>query len=344
MTGPAARPGDRSAGRASLPSDGTLDGAGAILDRLQVAIGKEVIGYAPVVRALSDALLAGGHVLLEGVPGLAKTYLVRTFARSLDLSFRRIQFTPDMLPSDILGSTILNPKSGSFEFRPGPIFAHVILADEINRAPPKVQSALLEAMQEGQVTIEGQSHPLPRPFMVIATQNPIEQEGTYPLPEAELDRFLFRWILDYPTAADEVTILQTRGDVPDDAPRTPVVTAQELERLRALPGQVHVTDDIYLYITQVVRETRHEGRILVGASPRASVHLLNAARAAAVLDGRQYVIPDDVRDFALPVLCHRVIVKPEALTLSAQRGGVGRVAETVRGILSEDVGRIDVPR
>jgi MoxR-like ATPase len=344
VTSPAARPGDRTTVPPHVAPEADPASAGVILERLQAAIGREVIGYAPVVQALTDALLAEGHVLLEGVPGLAKTYLVRTFAHSLDLSFRRIQFTPDMLPSDILGATILNPRDGSFEFRPGPIFAQVILADEINRAPPKVQSALLEAMQEGQVTIEGQSHPLPRPFMVIATQNPIEQEGTYPLPEAELDRFLFRWILDYPSSEDEVTILRTRGDVPEDAIRPPVVMSDELERLRTLPGQVHVSDDLFLYITQIVRETRQDPRILVGASPRASVHLLNAARAAAVLDGRGYLIPDDVRDFALPVLSHRVIVKPEALTLSAQRGGVGRVTETVRTILAEDLDRIDVPR
>ena len=344
MTSPAVRPSDPPPAPASVASGSVGAGAAEILERLQAAIGREVIGYAAVVRALTDALLADGHVLLEGVPGLAKTYLVRSFARSLDLSFRRIQFTPDMLPSDILGATVINPKDHSFEFRPGPIFAHVILADEINRAPPKVQSALLEAMQEGQVTIEGESHPLPRPFMVIATQNPIEQEGTYPLPEAELDRFLFRWILDYPSADDEVTILRTRDDVPEDAARTPVVTVDELDRLRALPSQVRVTDDLYQYITQVVRETRQDPRILVGASPRASVHLLNAARAAAVLDGRRYLIPDDVRDFALAVLSHRIIAKPEALTLSAQQSGVGRVADAVRAILAEDLGRIDIPR
>jgi len=344
VTSPAVRPSDPPPAPASVASGSVGAGAAEILERLQAAIGREVIGYAAVVRALTDALLADGHVLLEGVPGLAKTYLVRSFARSLDLSFRRIQFTPDMLPADILGATVINPKDHSFEFRPGPIFAHVILADEINRAPPKVQSALLEAMQEGQVTIEGESHPLPRPFMVIATQNPIEQEGTYPLPEAELDRFLFRWILDYPSADDEVTILRTRDDVPEDAARTPVVTVDELDRLRALPSQVRVTDDLYQYITQVVRETRQDPRILVGASPRASVHLLNAARAAAVLDGRRYLIPDDVRDFALAVLSHRIIAKPEALTLSAQQSGVGRVADAVRAILAEDLGRIDIPR
>jgi MoxR-like ATPase len=344
VTTPAARPeGSPSATIDPGPKE-DLATAAAILDRLQASIGREVIGYAPVVRALANALLANGHVLLEGVPGLAKTYLVRSFAGSLALSFRRIQFTPDMLPSDILGATVLNPKDRSFEFRPGPIFANVILADEINRAPPKVQSALLEAMQEGQVTIEGQTHPLPRPFMVIATQNPIEQEGTYPLPEAELDRFLFRWILDYPSAADEVTILRTRGDVEADGGGAPVVTAAELERLRTLPGQVFVADDLFRYITRIVRGTREDPRILVGASPRASVHLLNAAKAAAVLDGRKYVIPDDARDFALPVLSHRVILRPEALTLSLQRGGIGRTAESIRTVLDEVLARVDIPR
>jgi MoxR-like ATPase len=303
-----------------------------------------VIGYAPVVRALTVALIAEGHVLLEGVPGLAKTYLVRSFAQSLSLTFRRIQFTPDMLPADILGATVINPKDQSFEFRRGPIFAHVILADEINRAPPKVQSALLEAMQERQVTVEGQSHPLPRPFMVIATQNPIEQEGTYPLPEAELDRFLFRWILDYPSAEDEVTILRTRGDLPEGGERTPVVTIEELDGLRALHRRVHVSDDLFRYITRLVRETRNDPRLLVGASPRTSVHFLLAAKAAAILDGRGYVIPDDIRDFSIAVLSHRVIVRPEALTFSAHLGEVGRTAAAIREILNEDLGRVDVPR
>jgi MoxR-like ATPase len=344
VTAPAVRP-DASAPPAAAPAaKDEVASAPAILDRLQMSIGREVIGYAPVVRALANALLADGHVLLEGVPGLAKTYLVRSFAGSLALSFRRIQFTPDMLPSDILGATVLNPKDRSFEFRPGPIFANVILADEINRAPPKVQSALLEAMQEGQVTIEGQTHPLPRPFMVIATQNPIEQEGTYPLPEAELDRFLFRWILDYPSAADEVTILRTRGDVEEAESGTPVVTLPELERMRTLPGRVFVADDLFRYITQIVRGTRDDPRILIGASPRASVHLLNAAKAAAVLDGRGYVIPDDARDFALPVLSHRIILRPEALTLSLQQGGLGRTAGTIRAVLDEVLARVDIPR
>jgi MoxR-like ATPase len=344
LTIPSVRPDAAPTPPTPPAAEETLASAAAILDRLQTSIGREVIGYASVVRALANALLANGHVLLEGVPGLAKTYLVRSFAGSLALSFRRIQFTPDMLPSDILGATVLNPKDRSFEFRPGPIFANVILADEINRAPPKVQSALLEAMQEGQVTIEGQTHPLPRPFMVIATQNPIEQEGTYPLPEAELDRFLFRWILDYPSAADEVTILRTRGDVGAAEAGAPIVTSAELERLRQLPGQVFVSDDLFRYITQIVRGTREDPRILIGASPRASVHLLNAAKSSAVLDGRTYVIPDDVRDFALPVLSHRIILRPEALTLSVQRGGIGRTAETVRTILDDGLAHVDVPR
>jgi MoxR-like ATPase len=344
VTTPSARPDVPPIVTEAAPPHEPTATAAAILARLQSSIGREVIGYGPVVRALANALLADGHVLLEGVPGLAKTYLVRSFAGSLALSFRRIQFTPDMLPSDILGATVLNPKDRSFEFRPGPIFANVILADEINRAPPKVQSALLEAMQEGQVTIEGQTHPLPRPFMVIATQNPIEQEGTYPLPEAELDRFLFRWILDYPSAADEVTILRTRAEVDGADAGAPVVTAPELERLRKLPGQVFVSDDLFRYITGIVRGTREDPRILIGASPRASVHLLNAAKASAVLDSRNYVIPDDARDFALPVISHRIILRPEALSLSVQRGGVGRTAETVRTVLDDLLAHVDVPR
>jgi MoxR-like ATPase len=342
-TGPLAEP----AGPTPVGSKGSTDNGSRppeILHRLQAAIGREVIGYDAVVRALTVALIAEGHVLLEGVPGLAKTYLVRSFAQSLALTFRRIQFTPDMLPADILGATVINPKDQSYGFRRGPIFAHVILADEINRAPPKVQSALLEAMQERQVTVEGESHPLPRPFMVIATQNPIEQEGTYPLPEAELDRFLFRWILDYPSAEDEVTILRTRGDVPEGAERPPVITPEELDALRGLHRHVHVSDDLFRYITLLVRETRGDPRLLVGASPRASVHFLLAAKAAAILDGRGYVIPDDVRDFSFAVLSHRIIVRPEALTLSANLGEVGRVAGAIRAILNEDLARVDVPR
>jgi MoxR-like ATPase len=320
----------------TLPTD--------LLRRLIESISREVIGYEQVVRALAVALVAEGHVLLEGVPGLAKTYLVRAFSRALQLDFRRIQFTPDMLPSDILGTTLLRTQDLSFEFRKGPIFANVILADEINRAPPKVQSALLEAMQERQVTIEGRTYPLPRPFMVIATQNPIEQEGTYPLPEAELDRFLFRWILDYPSAEDEVNILKTRGDLTGGLIGTAILQPTDIERLRALHGGVFVGDDLFRYLASVVRETRTDRRLLMGASPRASVQFLMAVKAAALLDGRSYVIPDDVRELAFPVINHRVIVRPEVLTQSSGVGQVPGAVGQLRLILREDLDRIDVPR
>ncbi len=316
-----------------------------ILRRLTASIGREVIGTEEIVHALTVALIAEGHVLLEGVPGLAKTYLVRTFSNRLGLAFRRIQFTPDMLPTDILGSMVVTGADRTFEFRPGPIFSNVILADEINRAPPKVQSALLEAMQERQVTIEGKSHPLPRPFVVIATQNPIEQEGTYPLPEAELDRFLFRWIVRYPSAEDEVTILKTRT-AETDAPgaATPAIGPAEIDRLAQLHREVYLTDDLYRYLAAVVRRTREDHRLLLGASPRASVQFLRATRASALLDGRDFVVPDDVRELAFAVLNHRVIVRPEAmLPTTGLTEAVGALAQLER-ILRDDLNAVEVPR
>ncbi len=207
-----------------------------VLSSLQTAIGGAVVGHEDLVRSLAIALVAEGHVLLEGVPGLAKTYLVRTFAKTLNLEFRRIQFTPDMLPADVMGVIVLNPKTQGFEFRPGPIFANVILADEINRAPPKVQSALLEAMQERQVTMEGHTYPLPSPFIVIATQNPVEQEGTYPLPEAELDRFLFRLIVDYPSEEDEIKLLTQRASEMVLEPTMSIVDPEEIAQMQGNPA------------------------------------------------------------------------------------------------------------
>jgi len=316
-----------------------------LLAQLTASIGEDVIGSAPVVRALTIALVAEGHVLLEGVPGLAKTYLVRTFSRRLGLGFRRIQFTPDMLPSDILGAMILKGADRTFEFRPGPIFSNIVLADEINRAPPKVQSALLEAMQERQVTVEGTSHPLPRPFVVIATQNPVEQEGTYPLPEAELDRFLFRWVMRYPSAADEVTILKSRDSRPDDGPAgAPTLDPAEIARLGGLLKSVHLHDDVYRYLTTVVRRTREDRSLLLGASPRASVHFLQAVRAAALLDGRDYVIPDDVRELAFAVLNHRVILRPEALSQASGVSGTFGASSELERILRDALDAVEVPR
>ncbi len=328
-----------SVGVGAPPADGR-----GLLDRLSAAIGQEIVGYREVVRALAVALVAEGHVLLEGVPGLAKTSLVRAFSQSLRLEFRRIQFTPDMLPSDILGATVLRTADQTFEFRPGPIFANVILADEINRAPPKVQSALLEAMQERQVTVEGTSHPLPRPFVVIATQNPIEQEGTYPLPEAELDRFLFRWIVSYPSLAEEVAILKTRAAAANGSRVVPVVEPGEVEALRVAARSVHLGDDLFAYLAGVVRQTRADPRLLIGASPRASVQFLAAVRAHALLDGRTYVVPDDIRELAFPVLNHRVLLRPEALVETAGLTDLLGPLRRLRELLRQDVDAVPVPR
>lgn len=346
MSGPSPPPAPAAgATAATTPASGAATGDGPVemLRRLNASIGQQIVGYQDVVRALSIALVAEGHILLEGVPGLAKTQLVRTFARTLDLSFRRIQFTPDMLPSDILGTTILRPKDQEFEFRPGPIFANVILADEINRAPPKVQSALLEAMQERQVTLDGVSHPLPVPFIVIATQNPLEHEGTYPLPEAELDRFLFRWILDYPSADNEVEILRSRTRADADATTT-VLSPADIERLRAEHRAVFVHEDLYRYLAAVVRQTRSDKGLLLGASPRASVQFLMAAKAAALLDGRSYVIPDDVRRLAFAVFNHRVIVRPEVVSRTAGTGGITGAIAPLLALLGQELDAVEVPR
>ncbi len=247
----------------TTPSAATV--ARGTLNRLQREIATVAYGFDETVQLLLIGLLCESHVLLEGVPGLAKTYLVRTFAQALDLPFCRIQFTPDMLPSDILGNVTLQPRTQELEYRPGPIFASVILADEINRAPPKVQSALLEAMQERQVTIDGVSHPLPRPFIVIATQNPVEQEGTYPLPEAQLDRFLFRVLLSYPEEGTELRMLQNRLAASDEVSGRPVLGLPELDRLRSHLAGIHIGPDIVEYLFQVIRQTRRDERIQLGA-------------------------------------------------------------------------------
>jgi MoxR-like ATPase len=325
------------------PTRSAADGV-ELLRRVAESVGREVVGYQEVVRALTIALVAEGNVLLEGVPGIAKTHLVRVFSQTLQLSFRRIQFTPDMLPSDILGTMVLRPQDQGFVFRPGPIFANVILADEINRAPPKVQSALLEAMQERQVTIEGVSHPLPRPFLVIATENPIEHEGTYPLPEAELDRFLFRWIMGYPSNEDEVQILKTRSQYTEGQQATRVLTPADVSNLQALRKEVYVHEDLYRYVAAVVRQTRQDSRLLVGASPRAGVQFLMAVEAAALLDGRMFVLPDDVRELAFPVFNHRVIIRPEVLSRSLSLGEASGSIPLLAQILGQDLDAVDVPR
>lgn len=271
---------------------------------------KAVVGKIDVIEYILISLLSGGHVLLEGVPGVAKTYMANTFANILSLDFKRIQFTPDLLPADIVGTYIFDQNKSEFRFRKGPIFANIILADEINRAPPKTQSALLESMQEKQVTIEGTSFPLPDPFIVVATQNPIELEGTYPLPEAQLDRFMFRVFVDYPTGEEEVEILELKNN-PNTIELRPVTTAQQIKQMQKVVAKVHIKKELMGYIKDIVIRTRSDPQILLGASPRASIVLLTGAKAYAAIKGRKYVIPDDIKRLAYATLNHRIILKPE---------------------------------
>ncbi len=285
--------------------------------RVQEQIGRVIMGQQEVIQQALCALLADGHLLLEGVPGIAKTLLVRVLAQTLGLEFRRVQFTPDLMPSDLIGTTIFDARTGEFRVRYGPIFANIVLADEVNRTPPKTQAALLEAMEERRVTIDGVPHPLPRPFMVFATQNPIEYEGTYPLPEAQLDRFLLKVVMSYPAEEEERAILQLhdegfRAHRLEEVGLETVLTADELERCREIVREVQVAPEVMEYILQIVRRTRQSDYLLVGASPRAGIALLLVSKALAAMRGRAFVTPDDVKQMALPTLRHRLILKPEA--------------------------------
>jgi MoxR-like ATPase len=282
-------------------------------ERVGAEVGAVVVGQDEVVEPMLAALAVGGHVLLEGVPGVAKTLLANAMARALGVRFSRLQFTPDMLPSDVTGTMTL--RGGELEFRPGPVFANVVLADEINRTPPKTQAALLEAMQEGQVTVDGEPHPLPDPFLVIATQNPIEYEGTYPLPEAQLDRFLVKVDVGYPSEEDELRMLrlERRGLASSALERVrAVVSADDLRAARDAVQAVSVSEEVSAYVLAVARQTRALPSVTLGASPRAAVHLLAAAKAVAAMAGRSYATPDDVARMAVPVLRHRLILSPEA--------------------------------
>src|SRR5688572_19798556 len=268
------------------------------------------VGPREVVELMIIALLARGHVLLEGVPGVAKTTLVKAFAATLGCQFRRIQFTPDLLPADITGTYVLSPRSGEFQLREGPLFANIVLGDEINRAPAKTQSALLEAMQEQQVTIEGDTRPLPQPFIVLATQNPVEQAGTYPLPEAQIDRFLVRILIGYPEPKDELNVLLRHMDPVQPTRR--VLEPREILAMQELVHGVHVENEILEYVVRLAQFTRQHTRVYLGASPRASLALVQAARARALASGRPFVIPDDIKTLAVPVLAHRLVLTPEA--------------------------------
>ena len=275
-------------------------------------IGRAVVGKRAVMEKILAAALAGGHVLLEDFPGLGKTLIARSFARALGLDFRRIQFTPDLLPADITGGYVFNRASGQFTLRQGPVFTNLLLADEINRASPKTQSALLEAMQENQVSLEGESLALPQPFIVLATQNPIEYEGTFPLPEAQLDRFLVRLSLGYPEPAEEQLILQQRRERQQETVELEaVLPATGLLEMRATVETVYVHPDLEAYIVAIVAETRRDRHVAVGGSPRASLALMKLARAQAALSGREYVLPDDIKAYIHPVLAHRLLLLPE---------------------------------
>jgi len=276
------------------------------IERLRAEVARIYIGSPRAVEMMLVALVAKGHTLLEGVPGVAKTTLVKAFATALGCSGRRIQFTPDLLPADITGTYVLSPRDGTFQLRAGPIFANVVLADEINRAPAKTQSALLEAMQERQVTIEGDRFELPPPFMVLATQNPIDLEGTYPLPEAQIDRFLVRVTMGYPTAREEAQMLKAHGVEPPVV--RPVLSAPDVTAMQTIGARIHVDDDLHDYAVAITGFTRSHPRVALGASPRATLALIQASKAWAMMAGRTFVTPDDVRAVAAPVLAHRLVL------------------------------------
>jgi len=289
-----------------------LKEVGSLSERILEQVERAVVGKREALKLVLLGLLADGHVLIEDYPGLAKTLIARSFAQVSSMTFARIQFTPDLMPSDVTGGSIYDQRDGAFKFQPGPAFTNLLLGDEINRAPPKTQAALLEAMQERQVTIDGETHRLEPPFLVLATQNPIEYEGTYPLPEAQLDRFLLRISVGYPEREDEAAVLERRGErKQEQITLDPVVDAPTLLAMQRAIEDVHVSESIRLYIVDLVRATRDSSRAQVGASPRGSLALYTLSRARAALDGRDFVTPDDVKRIAVPALSHRLTLPPE---------------------------------
>ena len=305
--------------------------------RIKQEIGKAVVGQENIIDLMLAGIFTGGHILLEGVPGIAKTLTAKLIAKSLSVSFSRIQFTPDLMPTDVTGTTVFNVKNSEFSFNKGPVFANLVLIDEINRAPAKTQSSLFEVMEERQITVDGITYPMDFPFLVIATQNPIEQEGTYRLPEAQLDRFLFRLKLKYPTLEQEVSILQRfKNDftlkVVDSVQA--VISKEELRHCQELIEKIHIKDEIITYIAKLIDNTRNNGDLMLGASPRASLSIMRASKAIAAMNGRDFVTPDDVKYVAYPVLNHRII-------LTAEREMEGIEAED---IIKEIAEKIDIPR
>ena len=308
-----------------------------LAELVQQHIGKVIVGQHQMTELLLAGLLADGHILIEGVPGVAKTLTARLLAKLIDAKFSRIQFTPDLMPSDVLGTNIFNPQTASFQFRPGPVFSNIVLIDEINRAPAKTQAALFEVMEERQVTVDGVTHPMHPPFMVIATQNPIEHEGTYRLPEAQLDRFLMKIVVNYPNLDEEIQILERHNlqnitDVLHDL--QPVITQQVLAHARQQVKQIHVEPHLLQFVAKITHETRNDRSLYIGASPRASVALLNLSKAICVLRGRSFVIPEDILYAAPSVLRHRISLTPER-----EMEGI-----TTDDVIKEIIARIEIPR
>jgi len=304
---------------------------------IKQAIGNIIIGQNEMLDQLMIALLTDGHVLIEGVPGIAKTLTAKLFAKSISADFSRIQFTPDLMPSDITGTSVFNLKTSEFEFRKGPIFSNIILIDEINRSPAKTQAALLEVMEERRVTVDGTSYKVEDPFIVIATQNPIEQEGTYRLPEAQSDRFLFKIQVDYPKTEDEITILNNshkRADKKETEELSAMISKEEISDFRKKIKTLYIDENLIKYIAQIIDKTRNNSDLLLGASPRASLNIMNAAKANAALNGRDFVIPDDIKYVAYPVLRHRIILSPEK-----EMEGL-----TSEKIIKKIVNAVEVPR
>jgi MoxR-like ATPase len=305
------------------PDSAPSDLVGAIVANLA----RVVHAPAETLRLVVLCLVAEGHLIIEDFPGVGKTMLAKALSRSLDVPFSRLQFTPDLLPSDVTGVNVFDQRTNRFEFRPGPVFASLLLVDEVNRASPKTQAALLECMQESQVTVDGVSYPLERPFMVIATQNPIEYEGTYPLPEAQLDRFTMRVELGYPSLAEEAKMLDEQTHRPPLETLEPVGTAEDVKRVVAQAREVYVEESLARYVVALLRQTRGDSRLYLGASPRSGIALLRVAKARALAEGRDYLVPDDVKAVAVPVLSHRLILSPEAG--AAALGGQGIVQDAL---------------
>jgi MoxR-like ATPase len=305
--------------------------------KIKTEIAKVIVGQEEMIELMIAAILADGHVLIEGVPGVAKTLTAKLLARCIDVPFSRIQFTPDLMPSDVIGTSVFNPQTAKFSFKHGPIFSNIVLIDEINRSPAKTQAALFEVMEEKQVTVDGITYPIPQPFMVLATQNPVEHEGTYRLPEAQLDRFLFKIEVKYPTPEEEVQILEYahKGVTTHFAEAVqPVLNGNEIVSIREQVNNVHIEDKVLKYIAELVYETRNNKSLFLGASPRASVAVLRAAKAIAGINGRDFVTPDDVIRVLHPVLCHRIILTPE----KEMEGSTA--AEVIKDITK----KIEVPR